>query len=246
MSMKVNNDGNISKSGNIPDSTYIENFEFKDVQIGSIFLKRNDNGKISLNRTTGKLAEFISQHTDNVENWTKDAYYSVINYLHKNKNQIKEDSINEVINSFQSKANDKNQIANVKNDGEWTITEFTDGTSMKENKNENKVRYYDSLGRWTAGTNNNGVNYLNSYINDENMTYTYISEEIGNNNLFYYSKDDKLIMTDDGKEKVLYITNSYGKLEKVELYNSKTGELKLIGYADENEQVANVEYINNV
>ena len=83
-----------------------------------------------------------------------------------------------------------------------------------------------------------GVNYLNTYVDqDDNSQYAYISEEIGNDNVYYYSKNDKLILTDDGKEKVIYIEGPDGKLKQVELRDSKTGKLQLIGYADENERI---------
>lgn len=239
MSLNINGDS-VSKSGVVSDLGSEEKFEFKQVQIGSIFVKDDGDGKISLsdfNRTTGKLTEFVMQYTDGAAEWTKDTYNAVVNYLNKNKDEIKNDSIKQEIASFQTKSNDKSQIVSTESYGDWMITKFKDGTSMRENKAENKVRYYDEQGRWIAGITNAGVQYLNTYLEDNKSAYTYISEEIGNNNIYYYGKNDKLIMTDDGKEKIIYIDGPNGKLQQVEQRDSKTGKLVLIGFADENEKI---------
>lgn len=240
--MSLNINGNsVSKSGVVSDLGSEEKFEFKQVQIGSIFVKDDGDGKISLsdfNRTTSKLAEFVIQYTDGAAEWTKDTYNAVVNYLNKNKEEIKKDSIRQEITSFQTKADDKSQVVSTETEGDWMITKFKDGTSMRENKAENKVRYYDKQGRWIAGVTNAGIQYLNTYLNDDKSAYTYISEEIGNNNVYYYGKNDKLIMTDDGREKIIYIDGPNGKLYQVEQRDSKTGQLVLIGFADENEKIA--------
>ena len=241
MSINIDNNTNVSKSGIMPEIEKSERFEFKQVQVGSIFLKDNGDGKVSLtdfNRMTGDMKEFISQYSERAADWTKDTYNAVVNYLNKNKNQIKEDSINDTIDVFQAKASDKSQIKEVKNDGDWTVTEFNDGTFVRENKAENKTRYYDSQGRWLAGITNGGTKYLNTYIEeDQGYSYSYVSEEIGNNNVYYYSKDDKLLMAENDKERVTYIAGSDGKLQQVEQRDIKSGKLQLIGYADENEKI---------
>ena len=243
MSLEVNNNG-VFKTGTIPDSESSEKFKFKQVQVGSIFLKDDGDGKISLsdfNRTTGKLADFIMQYADGAADWTKDTYSAIVGYLNKNKDEIKNDSINEVISSFQAKAADESQIVSTETDGDWTVTRFKDSTFMKENKSENKIRFYDEQGRWIAGIMNTGTQYLNTYLeNSDESLYAYVSEEIGNNNLYYYGKNDKLIMIDDGKNKFIYIDGPEGKLQQVEKRDSKTGRLILIGYADENEKIIKI------
>ena len=242
MSMEVNNNSSVSKSGVGNDLNGNEKFEFKQVQVGSIFLKDNGDGKISIDdfsHTTGRLTEFLKQYVDNAADWSKDTYNAIVGYLNKNKDDIKADSINETISSFQAKAKDKAQIAGTEQDGDWTVTNFKDGTFMRENKNENKVRYYDEQGRWVAGTNTKGAHYKNTYVDGgENLAYAYISEEIGNSNIFYYSKDDDLLFSEDGKERATYIKGPDGKLKQVEVRDIKTNKLTMIGYADENEEIS--------
>ena len=244
MSLNINNNGGVSNSGGVPETGSSEKFEFKQVQVGSIFLKDDGDGKISLkdfNKMPGQLENFLSEYVNSAADWTKDTYDAVVGYLNKHKDQIKEDSIEEAIASFQAKVKDKSQVAEVKTDGDWEVTEFKDGTFMKENKAENKVRYYDAQGRWIAGVTNQGVKYLNTYVDgNENLSYEYVSEELGNNNIYYYSKDNKLLMADNDKERVMYIDGPDGKLQQVEQRDIKTGKLQLIGYADENEKIVKI------
>ena len=242
MSMEINNNSAVSKSGVGADLNSTEKFEFEQIQVGSIFLKDNGDGKISLNdfsHTTGKLAEFLNQYVDEAAEWTKDTYTAIVSYLNKNKDDIKADSINETILAFQAKAKDKSQIVSTETDGDWTISKFKDGTSMRENKDANKVRYYDELGRWIAGTNTKGAHYINTYVDGaENLAYAYVSEELGDNNVYYYNNNDKLVFSEDGKERTTYIDGPDGKLMQIEVRNLKTNKLTMIGYADENEQLA--------
>ena len=241
MSMEINNNNIVGKAAPAQESASSEKFEVKEVRVGSIFIKDDGDGKISLNdfsRTTDKLTEFIKQYTNGTAEWTKESYNAVVNYLNKNKDEIKNDSIKETIDSFKAKANDKSQIVSSQVDGDWTVTTFKDGTSMRENKSENKVRYYDAQGRWVAGTTKQGTDYINTYVEeDSDCSYAYVSEETGTNTIYYYSKNDKLLFTDDGKEKIIYIDGPDGKLQQVEQRDSKTGKLLLIGFADENEKV---------
>ena len=232
---------NIDKlNGNQPISNNNEqgnDFKFKRTQIGSIFLEDNGDGKVSaedFNRTTKDLDNFISKYINSTTKWTQDVYNKVVDYLENNKDDIKNDYISETISSFKTKRSDFSQIEFVDQSGEWTIIKFKDGTYIQENKAINCSIYFDSSGRCVAGTEPNGTNYMNTYY--EEITpegFAYYSEEAGNNTISYYNEKDIKLMEDNGIEKKYYHTDEKGKLESIEIRNSKTNKLDIVGIVDE-------------